>query len=57
MDTRAQSIALLEKLVEENDNETSDDKLEDEQQANTGTEVTGEPVKSSQNINSSLSKG
>lgn len=57
LNTGTQSVALLEKLIEKNDNKTSNDKLENEQQANTSTEVTRLTVKSSQNVNSGLSEG
>ena len=55
-DTRAQSITLLKKLIEEDHNKTSNDKLEDEQQAHTSTKVRWLSIKSSQNINGGLSE-
>lgn len=54
--TRAQSVTLLKKLIEEDHNKTSDNKLEDEQQAHTSTKVRGLPIKPSQNINGSLAE-
>ena len=43
-------------LIEEDHNKTSDNKLEDEQQAHTSTKVRGLPIKPSQNINGSLAE-
>lgn len=55
-DTGTQSVALLEKLIEENNNKTGNDQLEDEKQADTSSEVAWESVKSSQNVDSCLSE-
>lgn len=43
-DTRSQTIALLEKLIEENNNETGNNKLEDEKKADTSTKVARLPI-------------
>lgn len=43
-DPRSQTIALLEELIEENNNETGNDKLEDEEKANTSTKVARLPI-------------
>lgn len=40
-DTAAETIALLEELVEEDNNQTSNDELDDKENADTGTEVRG----------------
>ena len=56
-DTRSQAISLLEKLVQENDNQTSDNELENEEQANTGAKVARLAVETSQNVDGSLSEG
>lgn len=55
-DTRAQSVTLLKQLIEKDHNKTSNDKLEDEQQAHTSTKVRGLSIKSSQNVNGGLSE-
>lgn len=55
-DSRTQSIALLEKLIKQNDDETGNDKLEDEQQTDTSPEIARQSVESSQHINGGLSK-
>lgn len=39
--TAAKSISLLQELIEQNDNETSNDKLDDQQNANTSAQITG----------------
>lgn len=55
-DTRAETVALLEKLVEENDNEAGDNKLENEQKADTSTKVAGLSIETSQDIDGSLAE-
>lgn len=51
-DTTAETITLLEKLVEENDNHTSDNELEDQEEDDTGTEVRGRTVETSEDVDS-----
>jgi hypothetical protein len=40
-DTTTQTITFLEKLIKEDDNETSDNKLEDDEKADASTKVRG----------------
>ena len=51
-DTAAQTVALLQKLIEENDNHTSHDELEDEEEDDAGTQVGGGTVETSEDIDS-----
>jgi hypothetical protein len=46
----------LEKLVEEDNDEGGSDKLNDEQKANTSTEIAWLPVKTCQNVYGSLAE-
>ena len=55
-DTRAEAISLLEELIKENDDERGDDKLEDEQKADTSAEIGGLAVQTRQDVHSSLTK-
>jgi hypothetical protein len=55
-DTATKTVSLLEKLVKENDNDGSSKKLDDEQNANTGTEISGRAVKTSQDVDTSLAE-
>jgi len=52
----AKTIALLEELVEENDDETSNDKLDHKQDADTSAEVRWLSVEPRDNVNNSLAK-
>jgi hypothetical protein len=56
-DTTAETVALLEKLVEENDNQTGNDELDDKENADTGTEVRRLSVKTRDDIDDGLAKG
>lgn len=56
-DTAAETIALLEELVKENDNQTSNHQLDDEQDADTGTKVGWLSIKTRDNVDDSLAKG
>lgn len=56
VDPAPESVALLEELVEEDDDEGRDDELEDEQEANSSSEVRGESVQSRQDVDGSLSE-
>ena len=42
-DTAAKTVALLQQLIEENDNQTSNNELDNEENTDTGTEVEGWP--------------
>lgn len=55
-DTRTETITLLEKFVEENDNESGDDELDDQQEADTGAEVTWLAIKTSKDVDGGLTK-
>jgi hypothetical protein len=47
----------LEKLIEEDDDKTSNDKLEDQEKADASAEVGWTTIKASQNIYGSLTQG
>ena len=55
-DTRTETVTLLEKFVEENDNESGDDELDDQQKADTSAEVTWLAIKTSKDVDGSLTK-
>lgn len=57
VDTTAESIALLEEFVEEDDNQSSNNKLNDEQEADTGTKILGLTVEASEDVDGSLAEG
>lgn len=52
-DTASKTVALLEKLVEENDNHTSNNELEDQEEDDTSAEVTGGAVETGEDVDSS----
>jgi hypothetical protein len=56
-DTASKTVPLLEQLIQEDDNQTSDDELNDQQDADTGTKITGLAVETSQHIDTSLAEG
>lgn len=55
-DTRSQTVALLEELIEENDDETGDNELEDKEKADTSTKVAGLSIETGQNVHGGLSE-
>ena len=55
-DTRAETVALLEELVKEDDNQASDDKLDDEQDANTETKLRWWTVETADDIDACLTE-
>lgn len=55
-DTGTESVTLLEKFVEENDNESGDDELDDQQKADTGAEVTWLAIKAGKDVDGRLTK-
>jgi hypothetical protein len=55
-DTGSQTVALLEKLIQENDNEAGYDKLEDQKKTHTGTEIAGLTIQTSQDVYCGLSE-
>jgi hypothetical protein len=56
-DSASKAISLLEQLVQENNNKTSNNKLDDQQNADTGTKITGLAIKAGQDIDTSLTEG
>lgn len=56
-DTGTETVTLLEKFIEENDDESGDDELDDQQKADTSTEVTWLAIKTGKDIDGSLAKG
>ena len=57
VDSRAESVALLEELVEEDDNESSDDELDDKEEADSSSEVGRLAVKTSEDVDGSSAEG
>ena len=55
-DTATKTVALLEKLVKENDNDGGSKKLDDEENADTGAEISGRAVETSQDVDTSLAE-
>lgn len=55
-DAASETVALLEQLIKKNDNETGDNKLDDQQNADTSTEVAGLAVETSQDVDTSLTE-
>jgi len=55
-DTATKTVALLEKLVKENDNDGGSKKLDNKENADTSAEVSGRAVKTSQDVNTSLAE-
>jgi len=56
-DTASKTISLLEKLVKENDNQASNNQLEDQEEDNASTKVRWLTVKTSEDVDSSLTHG
>lgn len=56
-DTTSQSIALLEELVEQDDDQSSGEELNDKQDTDTGTEIGRLAVEAGQYVGASLAKG
>jgi hypothetical protein len=55
--TAAETVALLEKLVEQNNNKTSNNELDNQENTDTSTEVTGLAVETSQDVDAGLAEG
>lgn len=55
-DTRSESVTLLEKLVEEEDNDTSNSELDDDKDSVTSTEITNFTVHTTPNVSNSLTQ-
>ncbi|KAG8922101.1 hypothetical protein FRC02_012131 [Tulasnella sp. 418] len=56
-DTGSKTVALLKELIKEDDDESSDDELEDGQQADTCSEIAWLTVESTQHIDGCLPEG
>jgi hypothetical protein len=56
-DTGSETVAFGQELVEEHDDERGADELENEQEADTGTEGRGGSVETSQDVDGSLTEG
>ena len=56
-DTRAQTVALLEELIQQNDNETSNNQLDNQKDTDTSTQVAGLAVETSQDVDTGLTEG
>lgn len=56
-DTAAKTVSLLEKLIQEDDHQTGNHKLDDQQDADTRTKVAGLAVETSQDVDTGLSEG
>lgn len=56
-DTGAETVALLKEFVEENDNESGDDELNDQQEANASAEVAWLAIKTGKDVDGRLTKG
>jgi hypothetical protein len=56
-DTAAETVALLEELIKENDNQAGDHELDDEENADTGTEVRRLSVETRDNVYDGLAEG
>lgn len=55
-DTASKAITLLQELIKENDHESGNNKLNDEQDTDTGSQVTGLTVKASKDVNAGLAE-
>lgn len=56
-DTAAETVALLEELIEENDDQSGGKKLDNEENADTGAKVRGLAVETGQDVNAGLAEG
>ena len=56
VDTRAQAVALLEELVEEDDDEGRNNELDDEEKADTGSEVFGLAIETGEDVDGGLAE-
>lgn len=56
-DSATKTIALLQQLIQQNDNQTRNDQLHDQQNADTSTEVAGLAVETGKDIDTGLAKG
>lgn len=56
-DTASETVALLEQFIKEDDHKTSNNQLNDQQDTDTSTKVTGLAVETSQDVDTGLAKG
>jgi hypothetical protein len=56
-DTATKTVALLEELIQQNDDKTSNNQLDDQENTDTGTQVTGLAVETSQDVDTGLAEG
>jgi hypothetical protein len=56
-DTAAKTVALLEELIQQNDDEAGNNQLDDQENTDTGTKVTGLAVETSQDVDTGLAEG
>jgi hypothetical protein len=56
-DTTAETVALLEELIEKDDDQSGGKKLDNEENANTSTKVGGLAVETGQDVNAGLAEG
>ena len=56
-DTTAQTVALLEELIQQNNHQTSNNQLDNQEDTDTSTEVAGLAVETSQDVNAGLAEG
>jgi hypothetical protein len=56
-DTAAETVALLQQLIEKNDNQAGNDQLHDQEDTDTSAQVTGLAIEPSEHVDTSLTKG
>jgi hypothetical protein len=56
-DTAAKTVALLEELIQQNDDETSDNQLNNQENTDTSTQVAGLAVETGQDVDTGLAEG
>ena len=56
-DTTSKAVTLLEQLVKEDDNQTSNNQLDNQENADTGTEIAGLAIQTSEDIDTGLTEG
>jgi hypothetical protein len=56
-DTTSETVALLEELIEEDDDQSGGKELDNEENADTGTEVGGLAIETGQDVNAGLTEG
>lgn len=56
-DTTAQTVSLLEQLVQQDDDQTGNDQLDDQQNTDTSAEVAGLAIETSQDVDAGLAEG